>query len=255
MNFEVLTQPNKYQVKNLLIQGVRLKLDGYDDYRNINDDIIQVTLISRAALYDENKKLILKNSSSNTLIDNVQSKQIVEKVYNILGDIKNKKTNPEIYKFDKFNIKPVKKYDQINNSIVDYIRINIVDPFAQNMTYKEGNNLRYRWLIGSFPLITCITNRIVGQNGPEFELEFKSMKIPEVIKNQVDENHQFYLVFTLMRSVPSEYPIFGELYNNSDYDGQHDHLNTCIRRNIGFVMTTLATTCSSSFVFTNKKLF
>lgn len=255
MNFEFLTQPNKYQVKNLLIQGVKLKLTGYDDSRNINDDLVQVTLISRAALYDENKKLILKNSSSDILIDNTQSKQIVEKVYNLLVDIKDKKKNSEIYKFDKFEVEPIKKYDQIDNSTIDYIRINIVDPFAQNMIYKEGNNLRYRWLIGSFPLLSCITNKMNGQNGPEFELEFKSMKIPEVIKNQVDENHQFYLVFTLMRSIPSDYPIFAELYNGFDYNEECENVNTCIRRNIGFVMSTLTTTYSSSFIFTNKKLF
>lgn len=255
MNFSILTEPNPRQVKNLLINGVKMKIVGYDNEYNINDDLIQVTLMSRVVLYNKKNKLTFKKANSDTLLNNIQSKKMVEKIYNNLVDIKTKKVNNKLYTFDKFDPTPITKYDEINDAYIDYIRTNIVDVFAQNITYKQEELLRHRWLISSVPLVSCIVDKKIGNYGLEFELEFKSMKIPESIKNQVDEHHQFYLIFTLVRSVPMEYGYIGNLY--SGFETKHDeiYLNTCVKRNISYSMQTLATVMSKPFIFTNKKSF
>lgn len=253
MNFEVLTQPNRYQAKNLLIQGVKIKLVGYDNNYNINDDIVQVTLISRTSLYDKNRGIIKKKSGYDSLLYNTNSKRVVEIVHSILSKTQNQEINEEIVKFDKFKVDPVSKYHEIKDIHVDFIRMNIVDPFTQNMTYKQDNDLRFRWIISSTPLVSCIANRRSSEEGTELELEFKSMKIPDSIKNQADEKHEFYLVFTLLRSMPMDYPMVIDLKSGFDPSNDHPELNTLTKRNIGFVMSTIATTCSNPFVFTNKR--
>lgn len=236
------------QVKNLLISPVELKIINYDSKIINSDDMIMITLLSRSKFIDDSKNTKKRKREKYGVKDNFNNKRTVEKVFSVLKDIKYGREKMYELKVPNFIDIPknAKTFSEIPKQTIDFIRVHIL-----NILYsKNTNNISYvdRWNLGGFPLKD---NAVFNPDTNTISVSTKGIHIPEIVKNQVDNCHEFYLVFSLMRIKENDFDEGIELLSGHFENSQISNVTIC--KKINYDMINLATTVSEPFLILNTK--